>query len=204
MGMEGFHKSEFLERGNTWHVQPTGVSALEIISVILNRPERSSAQTREFNHDWVSGLVPVFGKIVLLQRLGALGFISVVLACNFLFIGVLLSLDLIGPLTGLTNENIRLLPCSDLRHNSSDVATFNENLQSQIVIAHVCQRIPRVVLTCVHHTLMFQEQLEDFVAVRSFESSQRFNKGDRDELVILHSHLNGRQHAEMVLGKVVN
>jgi hypothetical protein len=51
MLVQSLHECKFFERGNTRHVQPTGVSTLEVISVVLNGPKRCSSQTREFNYN---------------------------------------------------------------------------------------------------------------------------------------------------------
>lgn len=55
---------------------------------------------------------------------------------------------------GLADVDIRFFTDTDLGQNPSYVASFHENLDGQIIVTLVCQRIPTVILSCVEDQLM--------------------------------------------------
>jgi len=55
--MQCFHEGIFLQTGDSRHVEPIGRPSLQIVSVVYDRSEGSSSQTREFNDNRVTRLV---------------------------------------------------------------------------------------------------------------------------------------------------
>ena len=68
-------------------------------------------------------------------------------------------------ITAFADIDVTLLAYADLADDFLDVATLLEDSQRQIIVAHVSQGVPTVILSSVKHALMLEKVLDDFECV---------------------------------------
>lgn len=103
----------------------------------------------------------------------------------------------------VADVNIGLLSAANLLDQLFDVSTLHENFQRQVVVTLICQRVPAIVLARVEDQLVLQQQGNGVETIAALEASQGLNQGHGHELVVLHAHLNGSEHAEVILAQVL-
>ena len=104
----------------------------------------------------------------------------------------------------LTDVDVTLLTDSNLDAHLLNVPSLHEGLESQVVIAHVGKGIAVILLVEMHNHLVLKQELDHLEGVSALQSGQALNKRHWYELVVLHAHLDGSQHAEVLLCQVVN
>ena len=107
-------------------------------------------------------------------------------------------------IAALADVDITFLSDADLRDNFFDMASLHEDSQGQVVVAHVCERVAAVVLACVEHALMLEQVIHNFEGARALQVGKRFDQGHRNELVVSHTLLDGREDAEVIIGEILD
>mmetsp|Transcript_11179 Transcript_11179/g.18796 ORF Transcript_11179/g.18796 Transcript_11179/m.18796 type:complete len:258 (+) Transcript_11179:811-1584(+) len=105
---------------------------------------------------------------------------------------------------GGADVDVGLLADADLEADLLDEPALHKHSERQVVVAHEGERVPAVVLARVEDQLVLEEEGEDLEGLRALEAAAALDELVGDELVVLHAHLDGRQHSEMVLVEVVD
>ena len=80
-------------------------------------------------------------------------------------------------ITTLADVDITFFSDSDLRDNFFDMPSLHKDSQGQVVVAHVCERVAAVVLSCVEHALMLEQVIHNFEGARALKVGQGFDQG---------------------------
>ena len=108
------------------------------------------------------------------------------------------------PIAAITDVDITLFTNSNLLDHSLDMASFHENLQSQIIVAHISKGVPIVIFSCMEYAFVLKKKLGNFICVWSFKSCEWLYESHRNELVVLHSHLDRSENSEVFFGEILN
>ena len=84
------------------------------------------------------------------------------------------------------------------------MTTLHKRFKGKIIVTLICKSVSTVVFTSVKDEFVLQKKRNHVETVAAFELRERLDQWNWNELMVLHTHLDCSQHAEMVLCQIVN